>query len=78
MTCTAVRRFQASFSYHHRKEADHDETKICAGAMPGVTKEQIQAAREADLSPICNPMSPVCSNGTAPITGTRSMTAWSM
>mgnify|MGYP000379248595 CR=1 FL=1 len=49
MTCTAVRRFRASFSFHHRKEAEHDETKICAGAMPGVTKEQIQEAREADL-----------------------------
>ena len=49
MTCTAVRRFRASFSYHYRKEAKHDEKKFCAGTMPGVSKEQIQAAREADL-----------------------------
>ena len=49
MTCTAVRRFSASFLLPYRKEAKHDETKICAGTMPGVTKEQIQAAREADL-----------------------------
>lgn len=32
-----------------RRSRKHDETKICAGTMPGVTKEQIQAAREADL-----------------------------
>ena len=30
-------------------EAKHNEKKHCAGTMPGVTKEQIQAAREADL-----------------------------
>lgn len=49
MTCTAVRRFRRLFSFPDRKEVEHDETKICAGTMPGVTKEQIQAAREADL-----------------------------
>ncbi len=31
------------------QEAGHDEKKFCAGTMPGVSKEQIQAAREADL-----------------------------
>lgn len=49
MTCTAVRRFRASFSYHRRKEAKHDESEIRAGTMPGVTQEQIEQARESDL-----------------------------
>ena len=50
MTCTAVRSLSGVFFHFITgKEAEHDETKICAGAMPGVTKEQIQEAREADL-----------------------------
>ena len=28
--------FRRLFSYHHRKEAKHDETKICADTMPGI------------------------------------------
>ena len=41
--------FRRLFLFHHGKEAKHDEGKNRAGRMPGVTKEQIQAAREADL-----------------------------
>ena len=46
--------------------------------MPGVTKEQIQAAREADLFAYLQFHEPGVLNGTDPITGTRNMTAWSM
>ena len=78
MTCTAVRRFRASFSYHRRKEAKHDESEIRAGTMPGVTQEQIEQARESDLFAYIQSHEPGVLKREEQTTGIRSMTAWSM
>lgn len=49
MTCTAYEPGGAAGQANLRKEAEHDEEDQCARDMPGVTREQIQQAREADL-----------------------------
>ena len=46
--------------------------------MPGVTKEQIQAAREADLFAWLQSHEPGVLKRDGPNYGTRNMTAWSM
>ena len=46
--------------------------------MPGVTKEQIQEAREADLFAYLQFHEPGVLKRDGPITGIRNMTAWSM
>ena len=61
--------------FYRGKEAGHDEKNLCAGVMPGITKEQIQAAREADLSADLQFHEPGVLKRDGPITATRNMTA---
>ena len=54
------------------------KTNHCAGTMPGVTKEQIQAAREADLFTYLQFHEPGVLKRDGPNSGIRNMTVWYM